>query len=129
MTDRYCVDNRLGVGYRVDTAMIKRSLLQVCLLMFIATPQIGFAFTVSVPETLPLVGRPFHFALNTVFLDPFTISAGHEEITRQALVKAVKALQRVGIDPVAGSERILGDVSPRLIGITSGALTRNKVIS
>jgi hypothetical protein len=109
--------------------MIKRSLFQVCLLTFIATPHMGFAFTVSVPEALPLVGRPFHFALSKVFLDPFTISAGHEEITRQALVKAVKALQLVGIDPVAGSERILGDVSPRLIGITSGALTRNKVIS
>jgi hypothetical protein len=118
-------------GMRIvnTTAIIKRSLFQACVLMFIAIPRIGSAFTVSAPELLPLVERPFHFVLGTVLFDPFTLSAGHEEITRQALVKAAKALRLVGIDPVAGNERFLGDTSPRLIGTTSGALTRNKVIS
>jgi hypothetical protein len=54
------------------------------------------AFTVAAPELVPVIGRPIHHLLDTVLFDPFTISSGHEEITRQALLKTAKALNEVG---------------------------------
>lgn len=55
-------------------------------------------------------------------------TSGHEEITRQSLLRTAELLSKIGIDPIRGNEKVLGDLSPRSFG-TIGSLTPNRIIA
>lgn len=101
----------------------------MALLVALLAPISAHAFTVAAPELLPVVGRPIHKLLDKVAFDPFTASSGHEEITRQALVKVANALIQNGIDPLKGNEKFLGEMNQRVILSMSGALTSNRIVN
>lgn len=73
----------------------------------------------------------FEVAEYTSAVDPHVHigrTSGHEEITRQALVKTAEALRKIGINATQGHEHLLGDLAPRVRG-TIGSLTPNKIIA